>query len=46
MPVNAGTTGQNAIMQRLTPQIEQTRAATQQRLANQGIPEGSEAWMR
>ena len=44
MPVNAGTTGQQAILQRLNPQIEQTRAATQQRLANQGIPEGSEAW--
>jgi hypothetical protein len=44
MPVNAGTTGQQAIMQRLSPQIEQTRAATAQRLANQGIPEGSEAW--
>lgn len=44
MPVNAGMTGQNAIMSRLSPQIEQTRAATAQRLANQGIPEGSEAW--
>ena len=44
MPVNAGTTGQQAIMQRLQPQIDQTQAATAQRLANQGIPQGSEAW--
>jgi hypothetical protein len=44
MPVNGGTTAQQAILQRLNPQVEQTRAATQQRLANQGIPVGSEAW--
>lgn len=44
MPVNAGMTGQQAILARLQPQIEQTRAATAQRLANQGIPQGSEAW--
>jgi hypothetical protein len=44
MPVNAGMTGQAAIMSRLAPQMEQTRAATAQRLANQGIPVGSEAW--
>ena len=44
MPINAGMTAQQAIMSRLSPQIEQTRAATQQRLANQGIPVGSEAW--
>jgi hypothetical protein len=44
MPVNAGTTGQQAMMQRLQPEINQNRAATQQRLANQGIPVGSEAW--
>lgn len=43
-PINGGTTAQQAIMQRLQPQIEQTRAATEQRLANQGIPVGSEAW--
>lgn len=44
MPVNAGTTGQQAIMSRLQPQIQQNQQATQQRLANQGIPVGSEAW--
>lgn len=44
MPVNAGATGQQAIMARLQPQIEQTRAANAQRLANQGIRAGSEAW--
>lgn len=44
MPVNAGQTGQQAILNRLNPQIEQTRAATEQRLANQGIRAGSEAY--
>lgn len=44
MPVNAGMTGQNAILSRLTPQIQQTEAATAQRLANQGITPGSEAY--
>lgn len=44
MPVNAGMTGQQAIMSRLNPQIEQNREATRQNLANQGITPGSEAW--
>ena len=44
MPVNAGMTGQQAIMSRLAPQIEQSRAANEQRLANQGITPGSEAY--
>lgn len=44
MPVNAGTTGQAAILARLNPQIEQNRAATQQRLANQGLAPGGEAY--
>ena len=44
MPVNAGMTGQNAILFRLAPQIQQTEAATAQRLANQGITPGSEAY--
>lgn len=44
MPVNAGQTGQSAILARLQPQIQQNQQATQQRLANQGIPVGSEAW--
>lgn len=46
MPINAGTTAQQAIMQRLQPQIEQNRASMQQNLANQGITPGSEAWNR
>lgn len=44
MPINAGTTGQQAIMARLNPQIEQNREAVRQNLANQGITPGSEAW--
>lgn len=44
MPVNAGQTGQDAIMSRLAPQIERQQASTRQVLANQGIPMGSEAW--
>lgn len=44
MPINAGTTAQQAIMQRLQPQIEKNRAAARQNLANQGITPGSEAW--
>ena len=44
MPVNAGTTGQAAIMARLQPQLAQQSAATAQQLANQGITPGSEAY--
>lgn len=44
MPVNAGMTGQQAIMARLQPQLAQQSAATAQRLANQGITPGSEAY--
>jgi hypothetical protein len=44
MPVNAGTTGQAAIMARLQPQLDQQSAATAQQLANQGITPGSEAY--
>lgn len=44
MPVNAGQTGQDAIMSRLAPQIDRMRASDAQTLANQGIPMGSEAW--
>lgn len=43
-PVNAGTTAQQAIMARLQPQITQGDAALQQRLANQGLRPGSEAY--
>lgn len=44
MPVNAGMTGQNAIMSRLQPQIDRSNAAYQQQLANQGIALGSDAY--
>ena len=44
MPVNAGMTGQQAIMNRLQPQLAQQSAATTQQLANQGITPGSEAY--
>lgn len=43
MPVNAGVTGQEAILSRLNPQIQQNNAALTQQLANQGIATGSEA---
>lgn len=41
---DAGQTYQNAYMERLAPQIEQSREQTQQRLANQGITLGSKAY--
>lgn len=44
MPVNAGTTAQEAIMSRLAPDIQRQEAATRQTLANQGITQGSEAY--
>ena len=44
MPVNAGMTGQNAIMARLNPQIQAQNASLAQTLANQGVTPGSEAW--
>jgi hypothetical protein len=44
MPVNAGMTGQQAIMARLAPQLERSDAATRQRLANQGLVPGGEAY--
>jgi hypothetical protein len=43
-PVAPGTTGQQAIMSRLQPQLEQRSASMRQNLANQGITPGSEAW--
>lgn len=43
-PVNAGTTGQYAIMARLQPQIQQQNDAFDQQMANQGIAPGSEAY--
>ena len=44
MPVNAGTTGQEAIMARLQPQLDRQEAATRTRLANQGLVPGGEAY--
>ena len=44
MPINAGTTAQQAIMSRLGPQIEAQRASTAQNLINQGVTPGSQAW--
>lgn len=44
MPVSAGTTGQQAIMSRLEPQLARSEAALRQRLANQGLVAGGEAY--
>lgn len=44
MPVNAGMTGQQAIMSRLQPQLTQNEGMTRQRLANQGLVAGGEAY--
>lgn len=44
MPVNAGTTGQAAIMSRLAPQLERQQKFTAQNLANQGLVPGGEAY--
>ena len=44
MPVNAGTTGQEAIMSRLAPQLERQQKTTAQNLANQGLVPGGEAY--
>lgn len=44
MPINAGTTGQAAIMSRLAPQLERQQKATAQNLANQGLVAGGEAY--
>lgn len=44
MPVNAGTTGQDAIMERLQPQLQLMDDQTRQRLANEGLVPGGEAY--
>lgn len=44
MPVNAGTTGQAAIMSRLAPQLERQQKFNAQNLANQGLVAGGEAY--
>lgn len=42
--VNAGQTGQDAMMARFQPMIDQQDASLKNQLANQGISEGSEAY--
>lgn len=44
MPVNAGTTGQEALMSRYGPQNERERAAVETQLRNQGLVPGGEAY--
>lgn len=43
-PINAGQTAYDAQMKLLQPQIDQSQAALTQKLANQGITPGSEAY--
>lgn len=42
--VNPGQTGQDALMARFQPQMDQSRKALDAQLANQGIVQGSEAY--
>ncbi len=44
MPVNAGTTGQEAIMSRLAPLQQREEEQARTRLANQGLVPGGEAY--
>ena len=44
MPVNAGTTGQEAIMSRLEPSLQKNRVSTETQLINQGLRPGTEAY--
>jgi hypothetical protein len=44
MPINAGTTAQQAIMARLQPQINQEHTSVETQLTNQGLRPGTEAW--
>jgi hypothetical protein len=44
MPVNAGTTGQEAIMSRLEPTLTRRSNQLEQTLANQGLTVGGEAY--
>jgi hypothetical protein len=44
MPVNAGMTGQEAIMARLEPSLAKQRVSTETQLINQGLRPGSEAY--
>ena len=44
MPVNAGMTGQQAIMSRLEPSLQKNRVSTETQLINQGLRPGTEAY--
>ena len=44
MPVNAGITGQEAIMSRLEPSLAKQRTSTETQLINQGLRPGTEAY--
>jgi hypothetical protein len=44
MPVNAGMTGQEAIMARLEPSLAKQRTSTETQLINQGLRPGTEAY--
>ena len=44
MPINAGTTGQEAIMSRLEPSLAKNRVSTETQLINQGLRPGTEAY--
>jgi hypothetical protein len=44
MPVNAGTTAQEAIMRRLEPSLARQRTSTETQLINQGLRPGTEAY--
>jgi hypothetical protein len=44
MPINAGMTGQEAIMQRLEPSLAKQRVSTETQLINQGLRPGTEAY--
>jgi hypothetical protein len=44
MPINAGTTGQEAIMSRLEPSMAKNRVSTETQLINQGLRPGTEAY--
>jgi hypothetical protein len=44
MPINAGTTAQEAIMSRLEPQLQRNRVSAETQLINQGLRPGTEAY--
>jgi hypothetical protein len=44
MPIDAGTTAQQAIMSRLEPQLQRNRVSTETQLINQGLRPGTEAY--